>query len=219
MADIAVAIEVGEQRATSGAQPTWRGGPYSEGIVGLIGLGRYFEAARNKRVFCATTALNAALNVASPLGAAGTPPLAIFSPASSSTAAVILRATVHQKLGATPVDNFPVWNFVSNAGITAAGNVTPVAARIDGTSSAMRAYANTALTGGAAFSLLRPFMGCIAGQTGTLASGDVGGYVDDTEGSIIVVPGAAVAVTFDVAGTNITGAVSVVWAEVDWPLP
>ena len=82
----------------------------------------------------------------------------------------------------------------------------------------MRVYANAALTGGAAFALLRPFIGPGQNQSGTVTSGDEGTFVEETEGSIIVPPGAAVAVVFDVAGTNNTGAIGLVWAETDWPL-
>ncbi len=208
----------GEVRTASGALKETRLGPYGDVITNDVGLGRYFEATRNGRLYTATTALNAALNVASPLGAAGTPVLALFNPSSSGKAASIIKAVVQVKIGATPVLNFPVWNSVAVAGITAAGNTTPTGLRIDGTSSTMRVYANTALTGGAAFALLRPFLGIGPAYSGTVTTGNEGVYTEETEGSIIVPPGAAVTITFDVAGTNNTGAVAIVWAETDWPL-
>ena len=99
---------VGELRSSSGATRETRLGSYSELICNDTGLGRYFESCRLGRLFTATTALNAALNVASPLGAAGTPVFALFNPSSSGKAAVILKAVVQVKIGATPVLNYPV---------------------------------------------------------------------------------------------------------------
>src|SRR6266404_2337518 len=114
---------VGEHRVAGGVTEDARLGPYADLIVNDVGFGRYFEATKNGRLFTATTALNAALNVASPLGAAGTAPFALFNPSSSAKAAAILKVVVQVKVGATPVLNYPVWNAVSVAGITAAGNV------------------------------------------------------------------------------------------------
>jgi hypothetical protein len=205
---------VGEHRYSTGAQAQFRAGPYGEQII-TDAHGQLFEATRNGRIFHASTGLAIALNVASPLGAAGTAPFALFNP-TTTMAAVIECATVNQLVGATPVLNFPVWNYIdSPTNITASGNITPVNGKLDGSLSVMRAYSSTALTGSKAATLLRPFNGIQSSISGTVTSGDVLAQRDDTKGSIIVMPNTAVAVTFNGTGTNITGAISVTYEEIE----
>jgi hypothetical protein len=216
---------VGERRAASGVQSDSRGGPYGELIVNDVGLGRYFETCRLSRIFILSTAVGATLNGnASPLGSGGTPVWALFNPPSNSRAAVILKASCLLVPGASATPIIPVWNFLTDlTGQSALGSQASVSAIISSTGApgTMRSFIGQALTGGTvASTFLRNWMGNFNDPRHAGAASETAGGVvtEETEGSLIVPPGTILSVTFNVAGAAVTGCVSVVYAEVDWPL-
>lgn len=216
---------VGESRAAVGVQSDTRSGPYSELIVNDVGLGRYFEAARNGRLFTLATAVGATLNGnATPIGAAGTPVWALYNPQSNTKAAVILKSACTLVCGATATPIVPVWNFLTDlTAQTALGSQTSLSAVLSSTGNpgTMRAFIASALTGGTvASTFLRAWFGTFNDprHAGTTSETSAGTVVEETEGSIIVPPGVILSVAFNVAGAAVTGCVSVLYAEVDWPL-
>jgi hypothetical protein len=210
---------VGERKAGANVQADIRGGPYSELIVNDVGLGKFFEGARLGRVYTARSLVGVALATATPLGAGGTAPFALWNPAATGKAAVILKASVQQVAGATPVPNLPFWDFASpTAAITATVNGIITPATMGTAASSMKAFSAAALTGSTVCTAFRPWHtgGSTFGAATVAASVET--LVEETDGTIIVPPAGLLAVTFNVTGTNITGTIAVTFAEVDWPL-
>lgn len=212
-----VEAQVGEYRYAQGTNNPIRQSPYG-GVVVQQAHGRLFETARNGRVYHASSAMNIAFATATPIGAGGTAPFAIYNPLGSGKAFSILKATVQLLLGATPVPIQPVWNVTTakNAQITAAGGITPVNARLDGTLSVAQVFSNAALTGSTAGTLLRPFAASIA--LPTAAATQLYSYVEETDGAILLTPNTCLIIVGSVAGTNVTGQAGITWEELDWPL-
>lgn len=216
---------VGERRASANVLSDARSGPYSELITNDVGLGRYFEAARNGRLFMLATAVGATLNGnASPIAAAGTPVWALYNPQSNNRAAVILKSSASLICGASATPIIPVWNFLTDlTGQTALGSQASVSAILSSTGSpgTMRSFIAAALTGGAvASSFLRQWWATYTEprHQGAASETAAGMVVEETDGSLIVPPGVILSVAFNVAGAAVTGCVSVLYAEVDWPL-
>ncbi len=216
---------VGERRGAANVQSDARAGALSELIVNDVGLGRYFEAARLGRLYILATAVGATLNGnATPIAAAGTPVWALFNPAGNTNAAVILKASCLLVPGASAAPIIPVWNFLTNlTAQTALGSQASVNAILSSTGSpgTMRSFIASALTGGTvASTFLRNWMGSFNDprHVGAASETAAGILVEETEGSIIVPPGTILSTAFNVAGAAVTGCVSVLYAEVPWPL-
>jgi hypothetical protein len=85
---------IGELRRAVGAQVISRFGPYSEQIVNDIGFGRYFEAARNKRMYgLSNVGFTVTANNLGALAAALQPITGFYNPIGNGRAAVIQRIT------------------------------------------------------------------------------------------------------------------------------
>ena len=218
--------QVGEVRATTGTKPTVRVGPYAEQIVNDTGLGRYFEAARAGRIFILSAAAAgvapASANV-SPLSAGtGQPFVGILNPAGSAKAAVILKAgfTATQVV-TTQTASMLVWNFIPTpTAITAAGGAGAVGATLGSTvsSSVMRTFVNTALTGSVAATLLRPLAANAQVSTNPAVAQAVAAHAyEETAGAIIVPPGTFLGIAAHAASATLY-ACWMAWAEIDWPL-
>src|SRR6266851_3765644 len=203
-------FSVGERRASANVVSDARSGAYSELIVNDVGLGRYFEAARNGRLFILATAVGATLNAnASPIAAAGTPVWALYNPQSNNNAAVILKASCLLAPGASATPIIPVWNFLTNlTAMTALGSQASVGAILSSTGNpgTMRSFIASALTGGTGASVfLRNWMGSFNDprHPGAALETAAGVLVEETEGSIIVPPGVILSVAFNVAGAAV----------------
>lgn len=223
--DFTVKAIVGEQRAAIGSESTLRIGPYSELIVNDIGLGRFFCAARNGKVFMLNaTAQTIAATHNSPLAAAtATPIVGIINPVNSGRAAAILSGWMSSISGTPPANANPSWNFataIQAISTNPSGSIQP--GLINGSQqSSMKAYNNVALTGlGIAtgqVGLLRHFGG--APFAGALAANHDVGWWDNVEGAIIAPPGTGIIMLAGAAaGTSWVVSAGMTWAEVDWPL-
>lgn len=212
----------GERRAGQNVQTDGRSGPYSEFIVNDVGFGRFFEATRNGRMFSVSTANGATLNAnATPLAAAGTPVLALYNPKGNTKAAVILKAVCQYTVAASATVFAPVWEYRNTVeALTAAGSDSAISGLIgQGSSSTMRFFIASALTGATvASALLRPWEGAWGEPRHPAAAAETGAAIitEDTDGRIIVPPGALINVAFTAAGAAVTGSVAISYAEVDY---
>lgn len=213
---------VGERQAGKNVETDGRAGPYSELIVNDVGFGRFFESARNGRIFTLASAVGATLNgQTNPLGAGGTALVAINNPVNNVKAAVILKAFCSIILGASATPVLPVWNYIpSPTGITAAGSVGGISMQLGALQSTMKTFVGAALTGSVAATFLRPFMGSYSDPRHAGAASETAAAVlfEDTDGSIIVPPGVCLIANIAPAGAAATGCIGFTWAEVDWPL-
>jgi hypothetical protein len=209
-----------------------RGGSYSELIVNDAGFGRYFEAARADRLFCMTSgAPPITLNGFGAVRTFGSSqPWALVNPPNNNRAAVILRASCIMACGATSTPISPVWVFVpSLLGFTTLGDKNRIrsqllagAAGIFGSSAGTMLNASAGLFGVAHVStvLLRSWLGSFneIRHLGDVSETSAGVITEETDGSIILPPNTGLSVNFNVNGAAVSGCVSVVYAEVDWPL-
>src|SRR6266478_9092164 len=119
----------GEVRTVSGTLKELRLGPYGEGVVNDVGLGRYFEATRQGRMF-ALSAIGFTVGAASftPLAATTTPIVGIVNVSGSGKAAAIQRVTSQTRSG-TPGGPFYLVASLTSGGITtgAAGTIVNTA--------------------------------------------------------------------------------------------
>jgi hypothetical protein len=217
-----VEVVVGERKAANNVQADGRGGAYSELIVNDVGFGRYFEAARQGRVFMASSAVGATLNgQTNPLGAAGTAVLALHNPPGNTKAAVILKATAALIGAASATLVLPVWNYIpAPTGITGPGTSLALNMLLGGPASTMKTFVNAVLTGSAAATYLRHWHGSFTDprHAGAASETSAAVLVEETEGSIIVPPGVCLIANTAPAGAAITGSLSIVYTELDWPL-
>jgi hypothetical protein len=216
---------VGERRVGSGAQSYFRSGPYSALVV-ADAHGRYFEAARNGRLFTTTVkAVTIATTHNTPIAAAtATPILGLLNPVGNTKAAVLLRIAFGTTSG-TPAGGQAILNFISGVGqsITGAAAGSIFSHTLPGSASpqasTMRPYNNTALTG------LSPAVGnellLIGAASAAAAAGNGGPSIagEDLGGSIIVQPNSLLALMAGTgAGTSWIVNASLTWEEIDWPI-
>lgn len=203
--------EVGEQRVGAGVPVSGlRAGGYNELIVNDSGLGRYFEAARVGRVFFASAA-GVTVGTA---GAVTNPVLSLLMPQSGKMAAVILEALWVPKAVGTFAAYTVAFYGASGLNGTATTNVTPFNGQIGAAGSTAKCYAAVASTFTAAPTLVRPMaQGYQVTYAGTSA-----GLKEELAGAIIVPPGTGVALNASASQTAGTADVSLVYAEIDWPL-
>lgn len=209
-------------RVAPGAPAPMRLDPYAAQIVASNGLGQFADAARLGRLFTLSTAVGATLNgQTNPLAAGGTALLALHNPIGSSKAAFILRASASIVVGASATLAVPCWNFIPTpTGITAAGSNGGICTRLDGTQGSIKTFVGAALTGSVQATFLRHWMGTQAEPRHAAAASETGVNVitEETDGSIIVTPGTVLIANIAQAGAALTGCLSVLYAEIDWPL-
>lgn len=208
---------VGE-RIVTGGDAKFRSDPTSASVI-TAAHGELWEAARLGRVFLVASAVGATLNgQTNPLGAAGTPLVAIHNPPGNTKAAVIWKAFCSLICGASATPVLPVWNYIpAPAGITAAGGSAAVNMLLGGQGSSMKTFVGAALTGSAAATFLRPFMGNFNDprHAGTTSETSAGILVEETNGGIIVPPGVCLIANAAPAGAAVTGCIGFIYEEVN----
>jgi hypothetical protein len=151
----------------------------------------------------------------------GQPFVGIFNPVGSGQAAVILLAGFSAvNVVTTQTASIICWNYIpSPAGITAAGGAGAASGLLTTpAASSMRTFVNTVPTGAPAFTYLRPLYANSQMTTAPAVAQAVTAYVtEETAGSIIVPPGAALGLAAHAASATLY-ACFMSWIEVDWPL-
>jgi hypothetical protein len=174
---------------------------------------RYYETNYRNNLFGLSVSTAAAVTAFA--GAAGgTPMLAVFNPSGSGKNAVILKASVGTVVAASAAGtvSFGLW-FGTTAAITQATVVTPWSMSTQLQSgSVMTGFRNVALTSGSAASNVIP-VSSYYWATGAGAALVTGGPID-LEGSLIIPPGAYVALGGSAALTSATWIGSLQWEEV-----
>jgi len=199
---------VGERRAAANVQGDFRLGPYSDQIVNDVGLGRYFEAARNGRIFAA----NAVGATVATAGSVTNPVFALLMPAGGKAAVILEVIWTPKALGTFAAYDVAYYAALGSNG-TAATNITPVNQQVGGASSTAKCYTVVTSTFTVAPALLRSMgQGYVATYTA-----DVGAK-EEIAGAIIVPPSAGFAVNASASQTAGTADVTCVYAEIDWPL-
>jgi hypothetical protein len=215
----------GERKVSTNIQSALRTGAYSELIVNDVGQGRYFESTRLGRLYTLAAAPTGvaptAPNVSPIPVTTGQPLVGIFNPLGSGQAAVIIQAGFSAvNVVTTQTASIICWNYIpSPAGITAAGGAGAVGGLlVSPAPSSMRTFVNTVPTGAPAFTFLRPFYANSQMTTAPAVAQAVTAYVtEETAGSIIVPPGAAVGLAAHATSATLY-ACFMTWIETDWPL-
>jgi hypothetical protein len=206
---------VGQPATTTiaaGTPATARLGGLADVIVSEM-QGRYYENAYRGNVFTASQAAAGSTIIAanvSPVAGAAAALFTLYNVPGNTKNAVILR-TVINSISGTPGGGF-VFNVIAPpAGITAAGNVTPINnLNFTAVGSQMRILSQTALTGGAAATMFR----AVGGPAAVAAGAGLYGVNEETAGDIIVVPGAALVIAATATGTTHIVTCSLTWAEI-----
>lgn len=216
----------GERRLAAGAVGDMRGGPYGESIVNDVGLGRYFEAVRNSRVYTSMVkTVTVAATHNTPLAAAtATPVLGLLNPRGSNKALVLQRVSCGTVSG-TPAGGQFVLNHVEGIGVSITATVTGsifsnvLKAGASPQGSICYPYNNVALTGlspVAAREIMHVGQASAAAAAGNGGPGLTG---EDLGGLVIVPPDSLIALMAGTgAGTTWIVNASWTWAEIDWPL-
>ena len=189
-----------------------RSGQLGDVIVSEL-HGRYYETTYRGNSFLLSVSTAAAVTAYSG-GAAGTPMLTVFNPSGSGKNAVITKASVASVVAASGAGTvtFGLY-FGTTAAITQATTVTPWSMGTQLQSgSVMTGFRNVALTSGSAASNVIP----LASYYWATAAGAalVNNGVVDLEGSVIIPPGAYVALGGSAALTSATWIGSLQWEEV-----
>lgn len=174
--------------------------------------GRYYEASRLGKLYCVTaSALNTTAGY--PLGAAGTPLIAVWNPPGTGTNLVIIQVSVAMRANGTVSPGSIGLSGGPTATITQATVTTPLNQfTFTTTGSVAKGYVNVALTGSTALTAIRPVIGVGAATSATTVFSGVA--TEDTAGSVIVIPGNVVALSATVSGTAASVDAAIVWEEV-----
>ena len=219
-------VLVGERKVASGTVADLRGGAYAETIVNDVGLGRYFEANRNGRIFTSTVkTVTVAATHNTPIAAAtATPVLGLLNPANSRTALVLLRVSLGTTSG-TPAGGQAVINYIGGVAqtitATQTGNIfcNQLKMQASPQGSACQVYNNVALTGCSPVAGREIMHVGSATAAAAAGNGGPGATGEDIGGLIIVQPDSLIALMAGTgAGTSWVVNASWTWAEVDWPL-
>lgn len=189
-----------------------RAGQLGDSIVSEL-HGRYYETNYRGNVFMLSVSTAAAVTAYTG-GAAGTPMLALFNPVGSGRNLVILKASFANVVAASAggTVTFGLY-FGTTATITQATTVAPwsmVTQQQSG--SVATGFRNVALTSGSAASnviALGSYYWATAAGAALVSGGPV-----DLEGSVIIPPGAYVALGGSAALTSATWIGSLQWEEV-----
>lgn len=189
-----------------------RAGQLGDAIVSEL-HGRYYETTYRGNVFMLSVSTAAAVTAYTG-GAAGTPMLALFNPVGSGRNLVILKASFANVVAASAggTVTFGLY-FGTTATITQATTVAPwsmVTQQQSG--SVATGFRNVALTSGSAASnviALGSYYWATAAGAALVSGGPV-----DLEGSVIIPPGAYVALGGSAALTSATWIGSLQWEEV-----
>lgn len=206
-----IRIKPGVATAGDGTYPEWRGTRKGAAAVQDIG-GRYEEALLRGGVFAAQIANANPTGVTTGiLGAAGTPLLMVWNPANSGKLFSILQASVAVRNNGTVSPGSFVWSGGLTAAVTANLSQPFNLSTLQASGSVGRFVANAAATGLSALNYIRPIFGLGAGTAAT-TTGFQPGY-EETAGSLVVPPGAAMAIISTVTGTAAVVDAGIVWEE------
>lgn len=215
MVDVAVA---GPTSNADGTQSNLRSGRQGDLIVSQL-HGRYYENVSRGNVFAlnlsVTSSTISAGNILAAAAAASTQ-FAIWNPATSGVNLSLLFFFFGLTSGTTPAG--PLWHsqFASTLPTIASAGNLPVNCMLGNTTGpaarTVTSAAGTALTGGSALTAVRPM--AITYSAGTYASLAGSYQAEETQGSIVVKPGAGWVPTWSGAGTTVLGTYGVVWEEV-----
>jgi hypothetical protein len=175
---------------------------------------RYYQNVYNGQSYCWQTLAAAAPTGAVPLGAAGTPIIALWNPPGSGYNAVVIQTSVAVRNVGTTLGLGSFWfSGGPTATITAAASVPLNMLTLTQAGSKMKAFSATALTGSSALLSMRPISG--TGYNASVATTvAMGPSIEDTAGGIIVIPGNLIAITCSVTGgTGSTVDAGLVWVE------
>lgn len=189
-------------------------GEFSDILVTEL-MPRYYENIYRGKVFSVAANAVATPTGAVPLGAAGTPLVAIYNPSGSGVNLVVLQTAVAARNVGTTLGLGSFWfSGGPTAVITAAASAYLNLLTLQGTGSSAKPYANAALTGSSALLAIRPIgaLGYSATQATAVAPN---GWLEDTAGGIVVIPGNVVAVSCSVTGgTGSTVDAALIWTEI-----
>lgn len=189
-------------------------------LVACEGHSRWYEQAARGQVFAVTTALtgttlvaNNCCNETTQLGpTAGVATLlTLLNPPGSDFNLEILQGQVAYINAAGQFPSFWMWCGQTPRNITATENANKRAMFVGQGVTRAKAWTQTALTGGAAHRLVRPFAFSVA--TTTAAIGDPNVHVDNVDGALVVPPGAAVTIA---PGAANPGTTWVIGAEIQY---
>ena len=170
----------------------------------------YSMLAQSGLVFTTfATAVTLAATHASPIAAGtGTPLISIFNPSNSGKNLHVIKMLQATTSG-TPGGPL-LWNLIPNpANITAASSAPFSNLSLSQTGSVARCWNNTAVTGSTAGTAYRT----AGGPAAAIATGSVLTFVEDFKGSIIIPPGAMLALAATAAGTAHIISAFAEWAE------
>lgn len=211
-------LVVGQIITADGAKPVARGGRLGDTIVSEL-HGRFYEQTFRQNIFSltltATTTGVAAGNINAAAAAASTQ-FALWNPPSSKVNVVLLKAYVGVISGTVPggplfhnlmLNVAPTINSVGTAYNNFANGQSPQARFVS-------SAAGTALTGGGAITVLRPFGGAnffaaaVGGTTPQVA------VMELIDGDIVLPPGTGWVPCWPSAGTSVLNTYGVTWEEV-----
>ena len=198
-------------RQTAGT-PNNPGGTFGEAFVSELAP-VYYSLMKAGKIFSIATTQTTATAFTG--GAAGTPIIGIYNPATSGTDIVLLQARVGiRTTGTTAATLDFAFYQVNQGGVAVTGSQTQCRNMYSQASTGSVAYAmlNTANTAALASTLTAPSVS--VGNATTTAGLNAGAFVDDIKGAIVVAPG-----TYLAFGSTATLAVanvdySLIWAEI-----
>ena len=202
--------QAGPQKISDGALGIARLGRLGDTIISEL-QGKYGELTSRGQVFVfGAAAVTYAATGNTPLAAGtGVPVVGILNPANSTVNCQILGVWIVTTSG-TPGGPF-YWNGIPNpTGITAAGSTAISLLTFNAAGSVTKAFANAALTGSAAATYLRP----IGGPAASAVGAGLYGVAEDTNGSIVVQPGAFAGVAGTAVGSSHVISSGMIWAEI-----
>ena len=189
-----------------------RSGQLGDAIVSEL-HGRYYETTYRGNSFILS--VSAATTITAFTGAAGgTPLIALFNPSGSGRNAVVNKVSVGNAVAATAAGT-AAWGlyFGTTAAITQATTTTPWSMSTQLQSgSVMTGFRNVALTSSSAASNVIPLMSYYWATAAGV--GNVTNAVTDLEGSLIIPPGAYVALGASTALSSSQWIGSLQWEEV-----
>jgi hypothetical protein len=190
----------------------------TRGLVVSDAHGKYHESAIRKNVFSIMTPVAGTTIVAanvSPVAAGAATILTLWNPADSGFDLSIIKAWL-LFISGTPGAGAFVYNTHTKVGvITAAENAAAAPNYASGAKSIAKGFSQTALTGGGAGLLLRPFAASFAGAIAATTPGQV--VSDPVDGEIIVPPDAALTIAAPATGTTCIVVAGITYEQVQKP--
>jgi hypothetical protein len=198
-------------RQTAGT-PVNPGGTFGESLFSEL-TPQYYALLKASKVF-SISAL-AANPTAFTGGAAGTPLLGLYNPASSGVDLVLLQVRYGVRTTGTAAVTLDFSLYGANqGGVAVTGTQTQARNMYSQANTGSSAYAmvNTANTAALASTLIAPSLS--NGLTATTAITNAGIYVDDIKGAIIVSPGTYIALGASATPTAASIDCVLIWAEI-----